>query len=105
MCLSQVGLNPTKIAEIKQFSNSIVKIGDGTLAEPNDGLVQIDIPPGFLIMEFEDPIQAIVNSTYLDLTTNCFNYNYLQSRVILASKIDIVNVINEYVLSLTLGTS
>jgi len=52
-------------------------------------------------MEFEDLIQAIVNSTYPDLTINYVNDNYLHSRAILATKIDIVNEINEYVLSLT----
>ena len=67
--------------------------------------MEINIPPKFLIMKFVDLIHAIVNNTYPNLTTNCFNDNYLQSRAILASKIDIVNKINEYVLSLTPGIS
>ena len=99
--LSAHQLDLTKTTKIKQFSDQIVKVEDGTLAEPYDGLVKINIPPKFLIMEFEDLIQAIVNSTYPDLTINYVNDNYLHSRAILATKIDIVNEINEYVLSLT----
>jgi len=77
MHLSQARLDPTKATKIKQFANWVAKLGNGTLAKPNDGLVEINIPPEFLIMHFKDVIQAIVNSKYPDLTKNCFNDKYL----------------------------
>jgi len=73
------------------------------LGEPIDGLVEIGIPQKFFILDFNDYIQAIINNIYPNLIENYSNDNYLQSRAILANRIEIVNEINEYVLSLTLG--
>jgi len=67
MCLLQQGLQSSTTSEIQEFSNWIVKIGDGKLEEPNDGLVEVEILKEFLISEFNDPIKAIVYTTYPDL--------------------------------------
>jgi len=80
-----------------------VKLGDGMLCEPNDGVVDIEIPPEFLISDFNDPIEAIVLSLYLNLLENYTNDNFLQSRAILASRIETVEEINKYILSLIPG--
>jgi len=48
------------------------------VAEPNDGYADIDIPSELLITNFDDPIQAIVQSTYqtsLRFTRIQFFYN------------------------------
>jgi len=103
MCLLQRGLQSSTASEIQEFSDWIVKIGDGKLEEPNDGLVEVEIPKEFLISEFNDPIEAIVNTTYPDLIHKYTEESFLQSRAILASRIEIVNQINEYMLSLILG--
>lgn len=51
----------------------IKNIGEGKVSESNNGVTVIDIPPDLLITEFEDPIVAIVNSTYPEFTSNsCF---------------------------------
>ncbi|KAH1053406.1 hypothetical protein GYH30_022612 [Glycine max] len=78
-------------------------IGDGKLGQPNDGHCEIAIPNEFLIMDFEDPIQAIVDATYPDLLQNYNNADFLQKRSILASSKDVVDKINDYVLSLIPG--
>jgi len=44
-----------------------------------------------------------VNTTYPDLIHKYTEESFLQSRAILASRIEIVNQINEYMLSLILG--
>jgi len=44
MCLLQEGLQSTIASKIQEFSYWIVQIGDGKLQEPNDGLVEIEIP-------------------------------------------------------------
>lgn len=56
-----------------------------------------------LITEFEDPILAIVQSTYPSFADNYKSYEYLKSRAILASTIEVVDQINDYVLNLMSG--
>ncbi|PNX77366.1 ATP-dependent DNA helicase PIF1 [Trifolium pratense] len=90
--------------EVKQFSDWILKVGDGKIAEPNDGIAEIPIPSELLLSDFNDPIDAIVNSTYPNLLNNFKNADYLRSRAILASTIEVVNEINDYVLNLIPGT-
>ncbi|KAK2394369.1 ATP-dependent DNA helicase PIF1 [Trifolium repens] len=79
------------------------KLGEGTLNEPNDGVVEIKIPQEFLIMEFDDPILGIINNTFPNLMDNYMDYDYLSSRAILASTIEVVDKINSVVLGLLPG--
>ena len=95
--------NHSNLDELKQFSEWLLDIGDGKLAEPNDGYGEITIPDEFLIKDFQDPIQAIVEATYPDLLHNYSNDNFLQKRFVLASTKDVVDKINDYVLSLIPG--
>jgi ATP-dependent DNA helicase PIF1 len=63
--------------ELKKFSERILNVGEGKIAEPNDGFAEIDIPDEFLIKDFENPIDAIVKSTYTDFLDNYNNPDYL----------------------------
>ena len=45
----------------------ILDVGDGNITQPNDGYAEIEIPETFLIKDFDDPLSAIVESTYPDL--------------------------------------
>ena len=74
--------------------------GDGKLGEPNDGYGEINIPDEFLIKDFNDPIKAIVETTYANLLQNYTNGDFLKKRVVLASTKDVVDSINDYVMSL-----
>jgi len=103
MRMLQEGLQSTAASEIQEFSIWIVQIGDGKLQEPNDGLVEIEIPEEFLISEFNDPIEAIVSAIYPNLIQKHTNESYLQCRAIWTSRIETVNEINQYMLSLILG--
>jgi ATP-dependent DNA helicase PIF1 len=91
--------------EIEEFSKWLLSVGEGRISEPNDGTAEIEIPPELLITNYNDPIQAIVESTYPDFLQNFTNYQYLLSRAILASTIEVVDTINNYILSLMPGTS
>ncbi|CAN7016959.1 unnamed protein product [Brassica rapa subsp. trilocularis] len=42
MCLLSNGLSPEEAADLRDFSDWILKIGDGKLAEPNDGEADIN---------------------------------------------------------------
>ncbi|XP_025980870.1 ATP-dependent DNA helicase PIF1 [Glycine max] len=78
----------------------IVPKGDGKVGQANDRFSEITLPDEFLIKDYIDPVQAIVEATYPNLIHNYSNTDYLQKRVVLASKKDIVDKINDYVLSL-----
>ncbi|KAF1892864.1 hypothetical protein Lal_00035508 [Lupinus albus] len=67
------------------------------------GCVEVDNPEELLIFHFDIPIEAIVYSTYLDLHLHYNDEKFLQRRAIIASTIDIVDQINEYVLSIIPG--
>ncbi|CAH9060704.1 unnamed protein product [Cuscuta epithymum] len=95
----QKNLDMTSATELKEFSKWILDVGDGKISEPNDGYAEIKIPDEFLIKEFDDPIDAIVRSTYPNLLEQYKNEEFLKSRAVLASTIEIVDKINDYVLS------
>ena len=54
----------TSVEELQQFSEWLLAVGNGQVGGANDDYVEIEIPYGFLIIEFDDPIDAIVNNTY-----------------------------------------
>uniref|UniRef100_A0A0R0JA50 ATP-dependent DNA helicase n=1 Tax=Glycine max TaxID=3847 RepID=A0A0R0JA50_SOYBN len=66
-------------------------IRDGILGEPNDGYAEITIPDEFLINYYNNPLEFYNNP------------EYLQSRAILASTIEVIDKVNEYVMSLIPG--
>jgi ATP-dependent DNA helicase PIF1 len=97
------GSNSEENEEIAKFSNWLLSVGEGKISEPNDGYAEIPIPAEMLITEYSDPILAIINSTYPNFLENYKSYEYLKSRAILASTIEVVEQINEYVLGLMPG--
>ncbi|MCH79515.1 helicase-like protein, partial [Trifolium medium] len=99
----QCGSSEAEKAEMKEFSEWILKVGEGKIAEPNDGIAEIEIPEELLITEFDDPILAIVNSTYPKLLDQYLDQDFLSNRAILASTIEVVEQINEFVLGLLPG--
>ncbi|XP_050889401.1 uncharacterized protein LOC127094636 [Lathyrus oleraceus] len=102
MRLQQAG-NTSSTSELELFSNWILKVGDGKLEEPNDGYTDIPIPNDFLIYNYDDPLEAIVNETYPNFLNNYKNPEFLQSRAILAGIIETVDIINQYVLGFIPG--
>ncbi|CAK8562649.1 unnamed protein product [Lathyrus sativus] len=86
--------------EIQKISEWILKIEDGIMSKSNDGYVEISIPQEFLISNFSNPIEAIVESTYSNLIHNHNDSNYLQNRAILTSTIEVVYDINQYITNL-----
>lgn len=102
MCL-QSNENNTNVEELRQFFEWLLCVGDGKLAEPNDGYAHIEIPDEFLVTNFSDPIHGIVQTTYPNFVEQYNNDEFLKSRTILTSNIDIVEQINYYILSVTPG--
>ncbi|XP_058763805.1 uncharacterized protein LOC131637240 [Vicia villosa] len=99
----QSGPNDHEKKEIAEFSKWLLKIGEGKLSEPNDGFADIELPPELLITDYDDPVVAIVNNTYPDFKKNYQSNDYLKSRAILASTLEVVDQINNHVLDLMPG--
>lgn len=97
------GSSESEKHEMAEFSKWILNVGEGKINEPNDGVADIEIPDELLIKVFDDPITAIVNSTYPNLLVHYQDYDFLSSRAILASTIEVVEEINQYVLGLIPG--
>ncbi|KAL3010772.1 hypothetical protein AAZX31_07G162500 [Glycine max] len=89
--------------ETAAFAKWILDIGDGIIGLQNDGYSTIEIPEDLLITQYNDPIHAIVNSTFLDLTQHHNDSQYFNSRAILASTNETVEQVNDYILSLIPG--
>ncbi|XP_074300018.1 ATP-dependent DNA helicase PIF1-like [Silene latifolia] len=89
--------------EIRKFSEWILEIGDGLAGGPNDGEVDIEFPVDVLIQHVTNPIASIVGITYPALQNRLWDPDYLQERTILAPTHEIVEDVNDYVLSLIDG--
>jgi ATP-dependent DNA helicase PIF1 len=63
----------------------------------------VKIPEDILVKVVTNPIGDIVDAIYLDLLKNMFATNFFQDRAILAPTLDVVEQINDYVLSLIPG--
>ncbi|RIA05806.1 hypothetical protein BRARA_K00008 [Brassica rapa] len=100
MLLLSVGLTPEEATDIKDFSEWILDVGDGKLSEPNDGEALIDIPEEFLILDTNEPIEAISKAVYGESSLLQGNNNpkFFQERAILCPTNEDVNTINEYML-------
>ncbi|KAF8093647.1 hypothetical protein N665_0381s0007 [Sinapis alba] len=100
MRLVSAGLSLEESKELQEFSEWILKVGDGKLYEPNDGEAEIEIPSEFLITDSSDPIEAISEAIYGN--SNSFHENkdakFFQERAILCPTNEDVNRVNEYML-------
>ncbi|RZB86135.1 hypothetical protein D0Y65_026272 [Glycine soja] len=76
MCLQNSSEN-TSSSYLRAFFKWLLDIGDGILGEPNDGYAEITIPDEFLINDYNNPLEAIVNTTYPNLLQFYNNPEYL----------------------------
>ncbi|KAL2581050.1 hypothetical protein AAZV13_15G161800 [Glycine max] len=89
--------------ETATFAKWILDIGDEIIDDENDGYATIQVPAHLLITQYDDPISAIVKSTFPDLDQHHNNPEFFKSKAILASTNETVKQINHYVLSFILG--
>ncbi|XP_048604578.1 ATP-dependent DNA helicase PIF1-like [Brassica napus] len=98
-------LSVEEAKDLKEFSEWILKIGDGKVNEPNDGEAEIEIPSQFLITDADEPIEAISKAVYGDSISLQENKDpkFFQERAILCPTNEDVNMINEYMLDRLAG--
>nr|GEY14846.1 hypothetical protein [Tanacetum cinerariifolium] len=89
--------------EIKEFGEWILKIGNGTVGEHNDGESIVEILDDILIKESTDPVASIISFVYPNVVQKLSDRTYFQDKAILAPTLEVVDVINDRVLSMIPG--
>ena len=76
-----------------------MNIGDGKIGGKNDGHVEVEFPEDMLILNSGDHIDAIIKETYGNWEDNLSDPTYFQDRAILAPTHDMVDKVNERMMS------
>jgi hypothetical protein len=110
MRLQKLDPQTKEFQELNEFSDWILSIGNGTAksALNNENSldtdnVLVEIPKDLLIFTSGNKIKALVESTYPDFTVQFNKADYLKNRAILATTNEIVDEINDYLVSLVPG--
>lgn len=101
----QSGGSPGEVEKIREFAEWLLSVGDGKVGGQNDGEVEFDLPDDILITNAPDPVSSIVSSTYPSILDHVGDGTYFQDRAILAPTNEVVQDINDYVMSLLPGDS
>jgi ATP-dependent DNA helicase PIF1 len=97
------GGSNSDIDERRNFSEWILGIGDGSIGDADDECMAVQIPEELLIRGFDDPLAAIVESTYPNLLRNINDPSFFKNRAILTPKNVIVDAVNDYILDIIPG--
>ncbi|XP_061347832.1 uncharacterized protein LOC133293301 [Gastrolobium bilobum] len=97
------GSSAHNLEEIKEFSEWLLKVGDGNLGDYVDGESIITIPDELLIRESEDPLSDMVNFVYPNLLDNILDQTFFKERAILTPKLSDVAMLNEHLMSMIPG--
>ncbi|GJS91564.1 ATP-dependent DNA helicase PIF1-like protein [Tanacetum coccineum] len=97
------GSNSSERKEIQDFADWILNIGNGKIGGKNDGEANVEFPDDMLIPDSDDHIGSIIHETYPDLLQNIYDPDYFQERAILAPTHELVDMINDRMLSLLHG--
>ena len=107
MRLKSPGLNKEAAKELEMFSKWILDIGEGKVPafskQGESEATWIKIPEDLILRTDGDKIACIVNSVYNDLTEKYMDASYLRERAILTPTNDIVDLVNNHVVSLIPG--
>ncbi|XP_076911701.1 uncharacterized protein LOC143569754 [Bidens hawaiensis] len=93
-------IHSTEIEQIKLFAQWLLDIGESNVGGTNDGEAQIEIPEDLLIRHSYDPVSELIDFVYPSVLQNFKKQNYFHERAILAPKNDIVQEINDRLLSI-----
>ncbi|XP_061344252.1 uncharacterized protein LOC133290209 [Gastrolobium bilobum] len=97
MCLNS-GSSTNNLLEIKEFSEWLLKIGDGDPGDDVDGESIITIPDELLIKGSEDPLSDIVDFVYPNLMDNILDPTFFKERALLTPKLFDVAMLNEHLM-------
>ncbi|MCI25296.1 ATP-dependent DNA helicase PIF1 [Trifolium medium] len=84
---------------LNEFAKWILDIGDGKIGRVEDAESIVEIPADIAIHSSDNPIGDIVQATYPNLLENMFVPNFFEERDVLAPTLEVVEKVNDYVLS------
>jgi len=90
-------------SEIKKFADWILNIGDGIMEADENGVAEITIPKELCILEGANPLHSLIDFIYPKVVENFQNANLFQDQAILCPTLEVVEQVNDYVLSLIPG--
>ncbi|XP_024965357.1 uncharacterized protein LOC112505680 [Cynara cardunculus var. scolymus] len=93
----------SEIEQTRVFANWLLDLGEGKVGSVNDGESIIDIPDDLLIIDSTDPTSTLIEFVNPSILVNIKNSSYFQERAILAPKHEVIQEINERLLSLFPG--
>ncbi|XP_061345352.1 uncharacterized protein LOC133291163 [Gastrolobium bilobum] len=97
------GSTTDDVKEIREFSEWLLKVGDGDLGDDEDRESMITIPDELLITESDDPVSDMVNFVYPNLLDNILDPTFFKERAILTPKLSNVAMMNEHLMSMIPG--
>ncbi|GJW92368.1 ATP-dependent DNA helicase PIF1-like protein, partial [Tanacetum coccineum] len=97
------GSNSSERKEIQDFADWILNIRNGKIGGKNNGEENVEFLDDMLILNSDDHIGSIIHETYPDLLQNIYDPDYFQKRAILAPTHELVDMINDRMLSLLHG--
>ncbi|XP_076890320.1 ATP-dependent DNA helicase RRM3-like [Bidens hawaiensis] len=95
--------NSFDVEKTTKFANWLLDIGEGNTRGHNIGEAIIDILEDLLIKDSEDPISDLIDFVYPCILDNFNKQNFFHERAILAAKNDVVQEINDRLLSIFPG--
>ncbi|GKA60841.1 ATP-dependent DNA helicase PIF1-like protein [Tanacetum coccineum] len=97
------GSTQSEKKEIQEFVDWILDIGNGKVGGANDGQSTVVFPDDMLIPETNDDVGTIIDDIYPDLLRNLWNPSFFQEKTILAPTHEMVDIINQQMLTLLRG--
>ncbi|XP_076889972.1 uncharacterized protein LOC143540898 [Bidens hawaiensis] len=94
-----VGSQMTNTLEIQKFVDWLLDIGEGNLGGPNDGEATISILDDLLIKHSLDPMSDLIDFVYPSMLERFNDLTYFQERALLAHLNEVVQEINDRMLS------
>ncbi|XP_076912066.1 uncharacterized protein LOC143570267 [Bidens hawaiensis] len=87
------------IEQTRMFAKWLLDIGEGNVGGNNDAEATLEIPEDLLIKDSSDPVSDLIEFVYPSVQHNFNDLNFFHERAILAPKNDVVQEINERLLS------
>ncbi|XP_072059689.1 uncharacterized protein [Arachis hypogaea] len=82
------------IQELRNFTEWLLKIGDGLAGDTIDGESIVHIPSDILIENSEIALDDLIDFVYPDMLSNLSVENYFKDRAIIAPTLDCVTDVN-----------
>ncbi|XP_057760662.1 uncharacterized protein LOC130981039 [Arachis stenosperma] len=99
----QGGVDERSIEQLKSFSDWILQIGEGQCGITENDKNIVEISSDLIVPIIGDPVANIVNIVYPNIVKNYGSQTFFQNKAILAPTVEVVEEINNYIVSILPG--